>query len=331
MNTQQKGSTLTLLLRTTVVAGIPSEFPDIRVEKSRLISTETGTWFISEGEHTFTKLPPDFYLAGRELSQIGYDPDLDQLSKFVSEWGLFADPHDRDLRHDEIGVIFESISDGYLHPRYELDERGNPERSFERAKRETLVELGLLKSLETYPKGLEGKFKQFVDYGKLLDSGFRIVNVSELTQRLFHLKQFADFYEALGEENPSWAADLPSVYASFNVALSVFSVHLVIPDFAHADQHPTLFNVAALQIANDILLGVTKRKCANENCDHEFTRQRGRAQYGEYRLKEVFYCSTSCARAQAQRNLRRRRATQKALSATAGSKSDPELREQPEV
>ena len=47
--------------------------------------------------------------------------------------------------------------------------------------------------------------------------------------------------------------------------------------------------------------------CRNETCGHLFVRQRGRATAGQYRTKNVLYCSPACGRAQAQRKLRRLR------------------------
>lgn len=333
MGTPTKGSTLTLRLRITVVPSTQTAIPEIAVEESRLVHTDSGTWFISEGKHKTVTLPPDFYFPRRELAEIGYVPDIDHLEKFVSTWGLFADPHNRDLKVEPKGLVREAIDEGYLNPKYaKTKTKGETSESFDEAKYDALVELGYVKSLRSEPTTLRERLEQFSEYWELLKSGFRIVNPTELTHRLFELQRFAEFYAALDEEHPTFEADLPDVYASFNSALSAFAVRLVIPDFAHADQRPTLYNVVALQIANDIQGQVPKHVCANENCGREFTRQRGRAKYGEYRLKEVLYCSSDCANATSVRNHRRRKAAEKALLATAGSKkNDPELREQPEV
>jgi hypothetical protein len=76
--------------------------------------------------------------------------------------------------------------------------------------------------------------------------------------------------------------------------------------------HTTLYSVAMLQLVNDLAEEVPYLTCANETCGRHFVRQRGRSEYGGHRMLGVSYCSNSCARAQYQRQKRRRdRAAQK--------------------
>jgi hypothetical protein len=68
-----------------------------------------------------------------------------------------------------------------------------------------------------------------------------------------------------------------------------------------------LYNLCCLELYNHIVEGANYRTCANEPCGRTFVRQEGRAEHGQYRTKGVKYCSATCARAQAQRELRRRK------------------------
>jgi hypothetical protein len=70
---------------------------------------------------------------------------------------------------------------------------------------------------------------------------------------------------------------------------------------------PRIATALCLQLLGWLADGVPARRCANEPCGSWFTRQRGRAAAGQYRTSGVMYCSSSCARAQAQREYRRRR------------------------
>ncbi len=68
----------------------------------------------------------------------------------------------------------------------------------------------------------------------------------------------------------------------------------------------SLFNVLCLSLANDIADDATFRQCQSETCGRWFTRHRGRATQGKYHMTGVKYCSVGCARAQKQREYRRR-------------------------
>lgn len=76
---------------------------------------------------------------------------------------------------------------------------------------------------------------------------------------------------------------------------------------------PNLFNACCLQLAQYLAGDTDVSRCANERCGKPFTRQRGRArdEYGQHRSRGVRYCSHLCAKAQSERDRRRRRATGK--------------------
>lgn len=101
---------------------------------------------------------------------------------------------------------------------------------------------------------------------------------------------------------------LNTMVRSLNNYLSGLGPHLSL----HGDKNwwqpmPRLTAAMFLQVHAFVSEGLPARRCANEACQRWFTRQRGRSQHGQRRTTGVLYCSSSCAKAQSQREYRRRK------------------------
>lgn len=101
---------------------------------------------------------------------------------------------------------------------------------------------------------------------------------------------------------------LDTLVRSLNGALASLGPHMAIqgPE-SWWNPVPRLSAAMFLQALAFVSDGLPARQCANEACRQWFTRQRGRAQYGQHRTVGVLYCSASCAKAQTQRDYRRRK------------------------
>ena len=77
-------------------------------------------------------------------------------------------------------------------------------------------------------------------------------------------------------------------------------------DLQVGEVETTLYSAGMLQLVNDLAANETVRRCANEACGRPYVRQLGRSTYGGHRRDGTRYCSSTCARAQYQREKRRR-------------------------
>jgi hypothetical protein len=89
--------------------------------------------------------------------------------------------------------------------------------------------------------------------------------------------------------------------------MSAFVERFVYPGSKEEFRDRVLYEVVALKLAKgDWALAQREnaayRVCANEPCQRMFVRQAGRAQHGQHRTRGVRFCSSTCARAQSQRD-----------------------------
>lgn len=105
---------------------------------------------------------------------------------------------------------------------------------------------------------------------------------------------------------PSQRAAWEAFTSELNRGLRPFQTLVVVEGLTGVPRDVDLFSGLCLQLRDAITEALPPSWCANETCGRPFIRQEGRAEYGQYRTKGVQYCSRNCARAQAQREYRRR-------------------------
>jgi hypothetical protein len=281
--------------RPTLWPGTVVPTPPLHPFREVLVRGDWITWpaAASAGQPEL-QLPQDFYL--RELLELQAD-DMEAAAQLIRSYGLLFD-----LNLDDFGLPDfepEAQAEFMALAHYPNDNarfegtRGGVHRDLvklyiERAQRATNVFLACQSD-----GGLEDLVSPNLNDAYL--TFMRSLNPQMQDQQLWprsleHLKTLL-ISEAI--------LDLQS---SLDAALSNFSIG----SGGLEERRPTIYSVSFLQLYNHLAEGATARICANETCLGAFVRQRGRAEYNQHRTVGVKYCSRECARAQAQRQLRRR-------------------------
>jgi hypothetical protein len=115
------------------------------------------------------------------------------------------------------------------------------------------------------------------------------------------------FHPGLSQKSACWA----QFTLALNIGLKPFRAHAELPTdvgFTYGQPKAGLFSAACLQVFNLIVEEATARRCENSTCGRVFIHQLGGAKYGQHRTKGLRFCSPTCARAETQRQYRRRKA-----------------------
>lgn len=258
---------------------------DVRIKGNWLL------WTPVPHDRELVHLPDDFYL--RELMELRAD-DLEGAAALYASYGsLFG--ADREDLHIDTPDLWEELQ--------KLPEADSDEQPYPFAVHRDVIRIYLETAQDAVATwiacqregGLEALVEPEITEEALTDSQSENLEVSETPwpHSLEHLRELVidDHIHALEQ--------------MLNRSLGRFSIG--VGDLA--DRSPTVLSVAFLQLYNHLVEEAHVRRCANDNCGRDFVRQRGRAEYGQHRTTGVKYCSRECARAQAQRDLRRRRRT----------------------
>jgi hypothetical protein len=253
----------------------PTLWPDAPLKAPRVELTETAdvdadgwiSWRWSGPRPDARPLRDEVVL--RELSDV--DPsDPGSLLAFAYEHGVISQSAKARLGYDLRDM---KRRDGKLH----------------------IVELGLY---VRHAQALAWHWIAYADDGRVMDAWER-AGLAHADRRV----------RPTVEEDMAWAW----FTAAINAGLQGLPPHVMsftrLPGGGHIEYGAPdvdLYTGLCVQLFNLMVEDGPIRTCANERCGKRFRRQRGRAVYGQYRTEGVRFCSRECAKAQGERERRRR-------------------------
>lgn len=262
--------------RTTMVSeGAPRlQVPRVRqIVEMRVVDEE---WIAFGHEGDLEELPDEFYL--RVLRNFDGDSTLEEIADLVEEYGQLCEDDFAEWSGDDFG---------------NWEQRSIAAEKRIEYKNKYDVRLMVPDSLLHLWEG-----RPHLDYLRFLRDGWIIASVTG------GLDSYGQFFSEMphgGSVESTVRHWLNALNAGLRVSHARVNHPLV------EEEGATLFGASCVQLYNHILEGARYKVCMNESCAQIFVRQQGRAAKDQRKSEGVKYCSSKCARAQAQRELRRRR------------------------